>query len=784
MKNYLIPVILALPALVAAFFFLSEPGNIPILHPMPRDHILKDAPPFRFDRPVRLITASSSAAEEIERAGLQGWFEKHTGRPLLIGNGEKDHGKEQPATLLVGLLSSAPIDAITADFTLPLTDRYPEAEGYLLSVSPEQIVLAGRDRPGLFYGLLTLMQLLSSGEIPSMEIVDWPQYPMRAIYLAMDQLTSATMDIARKTVNLAASLKYNQVCVALGNGGYARLDMPVGSNRQTIGDIMRDFYAFCRSRHLLPRPEGNSRFFPPGPYPHSHRFAGDPTRLEGIRTTEKIFLPGDGGAELTIQRYDENGNRTGDPIAVRNVLHDIASGTTWPQEPLIVRSPDRNIRYIEGKDYTVQYGRIRAHWFATTHFGTGQPRGYPAEVLRWAEYDKEQEPTLLRRTAASRIPANSTVLVEFTYLGPDPYSRWKYRECLSDERLRKKERGNPLYRCLLDVFDTVDPDPAIVGLELDEYRTLGWDHRCLTSGRSRPQLWADFVKFQVDLLQEKRAGVQTVMWSDMIDRHHNGDLYGTTGAAEILARDGYAGRIIALPWHAGKADLTIPYLASLGFKLMPSCQGKSPDNDVSKWRYYLQRLPAAAAGRTMGFQYTQWRGIEGWRTILAGENGKQLGALQLVSRAAWSSGPHILLLPPLRRHNDIVIGARISGDPYHYTPAGSSGRAVVADDAGSGGRGRVTAGPCPLKRVTLIYRLHRKGEIITRPMRLDDNRMIYRASIEAGDGDEVSYRVEAEDEQQVRRTPEQGWIRVTVVSGEAPPPPLFAAQKPGPVPAR
>ena len=56
-----------------------------------------------------------------------------------------------------------------------------QAEGYYLSLSPKQIVVAGRDDAGTFYGVQTLLQLLQGEELQSTEKVDAPEMPERGV---------------------------------------------------------------------------------------------------------------------------------------------------------------------------------------------------------------------------------------------------------------------------------------------------------------------------------------------------------------------------------------------------------------------------------------------------------------------------------------------------------------------------------------------------------------------------------------------------------------------------
>jgi hexosaminidase len=57
-------------------------------------------------------------------------------------------------------------------------------EGYILTVSPEGIVIRANQPAGLFYGVQTLRQLLTAtNTLPAVEIVDRPRFPWRGIML-------------------------------------------------------------------------------------------------------------------------------------------------------------------------------------------------------------------------------------------------------------------------------------------------------------------------------------------------------------------------------------------------------------------------------------------------------------------------------------------------------------------------------------------------------------------------------------------------------------------------
>jgi hypothetical protein len=63
----------------------------------------------------------------------------------------------------------------------------PEAEGYRFLIDEDTVFILGRDLPGLFYGLMTLTQLIDDeGFIPGVAISDWPDLSFRGTHLYYD----------------------------------------------------------------------------------------------------------------------------------------------------------------------------------------------------------------------------------------------------------------------------------------------------------------------------------------------------------------------------------------------------------------------------------------------------------------------------------------------------------------------------------------------------------------------------------------------------------------------
>jgi len=100
--------------------------------------------------------------------------------------------------------------------TARIDSASPEGEqSYRLNVTPDGTFVVAGGKPGLFYGLMTLRQLVrqadASGRIPCVQIEDRPELPVRAVMLDISRDRVPTMETLRRLIDLWAELKYNQV---------------------------------------------------------------------------------------------------------------------------------------------------------------------------------------------------------------------------------------------------------------------------------------------------------------------------------------------------------------------------------------------------------------------------------------------------------------------------------------------------------------------------------------------------------------------------------------------
>ena len=85
-----------------------------------------------------------------------------------------------------------------------------KSEGYALSIAPEGLALAGADLDGLFWGLVTLEQMLLSGpQLPAVTITDWPEIAIRGHHDDVSRKQISTLEDFKRIVRLLSRFKVN-----------------------------------------------------------------------------------------------------------------------------------------------------------------------------------------------------------------------------------------------------------------------------------------------------------------------------------------------------------------------------------------------------------------------------------------------------------------------------------------------------------------------------------------------------------------------------------------------
>ncbi|MCX7806023.1 MAG: glycoside hydrolase family 20 zincin-like fold domain-containing protein [Planctomycetota bacterium] len=653
--------------------------------PQPQDVLIRadGGFPLRGEVPIvtkDAISAEDEAAIELLSAGL----EKLTGaRPKTLRASEAAPGA--PAIFLGEPgKGNAALDRLLESRGLKLTAEYPGPEGYVIDAAASGVAVAGFDRRGTLYGAATLAAIARLGGdgqggamVPAVRIVDFPDMAFRSAYaIRCWNFSPERMERARESVRRLARLKFNIVAIADRN--YAMLDrdipgMPGKKVRESLGEI----FEYARRWHLAPRVDGPAFYFPPGSYSDGKRpapEASDPTTLAAVRYTATLKIEGE--KEVVLEIADA---KSGARFPAPNVLYDLKTGKSWDMEPVAVTSEDEDRKYEEGKDFAVRFGGISMPFFSECSAGRGQPPEAP-RIGKSAN-----PPSAIRRIATGSIRDGETVKVTFSYLCPDTLRPGKFHECIADRRLLTDgDPENYVYRWCSMPAAALKADHYC--LSADERRCIGYDARSATSGKTKSELFADFVHYQYRTIRKAAPGARIFMWSDMADPNHNAAIYGLGRVAAILSKYN-AGDIVMVPWFDGVAEASLRFFHEQNFGVMPSVQGDGPDRSALRWAYFLRKIYPTLL-RRCGLQYTSW-------DVETDFSDEKHPALRTVAQAAWSAGPYIQHIEPKAPEpgKDVEIEAVVSGDAQHYVPR----------KEGSLEKGSAVEGEKPLKSVTLYF---------------------------------------------------------------------------------
>ena len=162
--------------------------------------------------------------------------------------------------------------------------RHPQ--GYLLSVSRDDVTVEAGTSAGLFYGTCTLIQLIRQygRRLAGLRIEDWPDIEQRGVMLDVSRDAVPKMDRLLELVDLLAELKVNHLQLYTehtfayeGHETVWRDASPI-----TPSELLR-LQRYCRERHIQLVPNQNSfghmeRWLNHKEYEYLAECAGPPTR--------------------------------------------------------------------------------------------------------------------------------------------------------------------------------------------------------------------------------------------------------------------------------------------------------------------------------------------------------------------------------------------------------------------------------------------------------------------------------------------------------------------------
>lgn len=134
-------------------------------------------------------------------------------------------------------------------------------QGYQLEINPNCIMLEAQDVTGLFYGVMTLIQLLrqSNGALDCCEINDFPDFQNRGVLLDVSRHKVPKMETLKRLIDEFSEWKINQIQLYTEHT-FAYRQHPLaweGTDPLTGTDIL-ELDSYCRERFIELVPNQNS----------------------------------------------------------------------------------------------------------------------------------------------------------------------------------------------------------------------------------------------------------------------------------------------------------------------------------------------------------------------------------------------------------------------------------------------------------------------------------------------------------------------------------------------
>ncbi|MFL6227495.1 MAG: beta-N-acetylhexosaminidase [Pyrinomonadaceae bacterium] len=162
--------------------------------------------------------------------------------------------RRERATILFGPLDNAAIQSALSRAHVEAPANLND-EGYVLSVTPREIVVAGRTAAGTFYGAQTLKQLVrgenEAAYVPGVKIVDYPQMRWRGMFDDINRGPVPTVEYVKRQLRTEAMYKLNMHSFNMENivrfASHPLLGPEGGA--LTPAEI-RDLVAYARRYHI------------------------------------------------------------------------------------------------------------------------------------------------------------------------------------------------------------------------------------------------------------------------------------------------------------------------------------------------------------------------------------------------------------------------------------------------------------------------------------------------------------------------------------------------------
>jgi len=240
------------------------------IFPTPRETVPSGSR-FLLDDKVAIVVPSAASREDIYLARFL-TDELGDRFALHLKTQRADRLEAGKRMILMGSVTNPLIRAYCSRNHIDVSARNPGAEGYVLQVSPDMVLIAGSDDQGTFYGLQSLRQLAASEdgrlEFRGVRIRDWPDKPFRGVKLYLPGRNNIPF-FRRFIRDFVALYKFNTLI----------MEMNAGMRLESHPELNSGWLEFARDTNY------SRRNYPPG-VPHemeqnsSHQDTADGGFLE------------------------------------------------------------------------------------------------------------------------------------------------------------------------------------------------------------------------------------------------------------------------------------------------------------------------------------------------------------------------------------------------------------------------------------------------------------------------------------------------------------------------
>ncbi len=147
--------------------------------------------------------------------------------------------------------------------TRGISTRGVGEEGYVLDVGPDEVLVAGKDAAGVFYGVQTLRQLIvrngQNTEVLGVRVRDWPALRYRGTQVDMSRGPVPKLSYLKRIVGTISEFKMNQLYMYIEDSFRLDGEPLVGILSDTLSrDDWKELVAYAASYHveIIPATEG------------------------------------------------------------------------------------------------------------------------------------------------------------------------------------------------------------------------------------------------------------------------------------------------------------------------------------------------------------------------------------------------------------------------------------------------------------------------------------------------------------------------------------------------